>query len=88
MKLDRLVSNADPGVFYGGDVQANYSISWILVHYLLHGDDGAHADAFVRYLEAEAKGEGGSAGLYHELGMSAEELEAGFLTYAKKVKTR
>ena len=57
-----------------------------MVHFLLHGDDGRHADAFARYLESEAAGKGGSAVLYEVLGSSAQELEAAVTAYAKKLK--
>jgi hypothetical protein len=82
---DLLASN-DPRRFYGGNPAFNYAASWMLVHYLLHGEDGRHRDAFTRYIEAEMRGEGGPDVLYREIGMTPEALDRAVAAYAKTVK--
>jgi hypothetical protein len=79
--------DADPQQFYGGNIELNYTSAWVLVHYLLHGDDGSHGDAFASYLESEAAGTAGSEVLYEVLESSAEQLEAAVAAYAGKIKT-
>ena len=81
-----LVSVSEPGAFYGPDLELNYTVAWVLTHYLLHGDDGAHREAFVRYIEAEAAGQGGREALYREIGMDAAELDAVLAAHVKKMK--
>jgi len=85
---EQLVSIRSPDQFYGENALLYYAASWALVHFLLHGDDGAHAEAFVDYLELEARGQGGASVLYDTLGLSAEELEAAFARHAKRLKSR
>ena len=68
---------------HGGDADLNYGLSWVLVHYLLHGDDGAHATAFVRYLERLGQGEDGPDLLFAELEISPVELDAAMARHVK-----
>jgi hypothetical protein len=81
-----LASVADPRGFYGEDLVMNYTISWVLAHYLLHGDDGGHRDGFVRYMKAESRGQGGREVLYREIGMDADALGVALQTHVKKMK--
>jgi len=81
-----LASVADPRGFYGENLMMNYTISWVLVHYLLHGNDGSHRDAFARYLAAESRGQGGRVVLYREIGMDADALGTALQTHVKKMK--
>ncbi len=82
----QVISADRPAEFYGGSVLVHYSVSWLLVHYLLHSDDGARADSFVRYLELERRGVGGADVFLSEIGMSASELDAALRSYVKTVK--
>ena len=41
-----------------------YAASWLLVHYLFHGEGGALAGPFVRYIKADLEGKGGADVLY------------------------
>ena len=75
-----------PGAFYGGEIQAHYSASWVLVHFLFHGDDDAHADAFVRYLESEGRGQGGPEAFFEALGLRRQELDAAVAAYLKRLR--
>ena len=87
--VDQFVSTAsDPRVFYGEDLLLNYTIAWVLTHYLLHGDEGAHRDAFVSYIRAEARGDGGPEAFYREIGMESAALDAAVTAHVKKMKAR
>lgn len=77
----------DPQSFYSEGANARYGISWVLVHYLFHGNGGAYADPFVRYLAIEAKGEGGPERFYETLGVDAATLDEEFERYFGKFKT-
>ena len=66
----------------------SYSAAWVLVHYLLHGEDGALRDGFARWLVLEGRGQGGPAALYRELGLNLEQLEAGATAHLKRLKAR
>jgi hypothetical protein len=78
----------DPAIFYGKGVEWRYSASWLLVHYLLHGDGGAHAEAFYRYLDRETRGEGGVPDLLTELELDALGLDAAYRAYVYRLKAR
>ena len=83
-----LTSADDPRVFYGENLPLNYTISWVLTHYLLHGDDGAHRDAFVNYIKAEARGQGGHEAFYREMGLEPAALDAAVTAHVKKMRVR
>ena len=85
---DAILRIDDPGRFYGEGATYHYALSWILVHYMLHADGGAHAPAFMKYLDAETRGEGGPEAFYKETGLTPESLDAAFKLYAKKLRAR
>jgi len=85
--LHELLDSVEPSKFYGGDLMLNYSGAWMVVHFLLHGEDGRYAEAFVRYIQAEVGGQAGPEVLYDALGTTAGELQDAFVAYVKKVKT-
>ena len=85
---DDLLQTGDGSQFYSGSVIQRYTASWMLVHYLLHGRDGMHADAFARYLGAEAEGRGDSALFAETIGLSAGELDAALLQHIDQLKLR
>ena len=58
------------------------------MHYLLHGEEGRHADAFVRYLQRAAAGDGRTAVFYEEVDLRSEELQAGLERHLKKLDVR
>jgi hypothetical protein len=82
-----VISITDPDRFYGEGALDHYAVSWALVHYLMHGEDGALANSFLRYLELEAGGEGGPEVLYREVGMPPDELESGTAGHLKGLKS-
>jgi hypothetical protein len=59
----------------------------MVVHFLLHAEDGRYAEGFARYVEAETEGRAGPEVLYEALGTDAGELQDAFIAYVKKVKT-
>jgi hypothetical protein len=86
--VEWLVEVQDPALFYGENVDFRYSTSWLLVHFLLHGEDGRHAGAFARYVTREVRGGGGRDALFEELGVTPEALDAALLSHLKQIKTR
>jgi hypothetical protein len=83
-----IISADDPSQFYGRDATIHYDLAWLLVHFLFHGDDGAHADAFVRYLRREADDGGGVDAFLGDVGLSPAELDAGVVRHLKSLKVR
>jgi len=84
--VDWVVGAQDPQNFYFQNPDLTYATSWLLVHYLLHGDDGIHATAFCSYLEQAVRGNGAPETLYATVGMDAPELEAALVAHAKRIK--
>ena len=76
----------DPATFYGESVQQHYAASWMLVHYFLHGDGGAHREGFVRFLEHQRQGQAGPEVLYRDLGMGQEDLAEKFTDHVRALK--
>ena len=72
--LDAMLRIENPTSFYGEDAPLRYAAAWALVHFLFHGDGGAHAANFVRYLALEQEGRGGADALYETLAMSPDRL--------------
>jgi hypothetical protein len=81
-----LISAESAGDFYGPRVRSNYALSWILVHFLLHGDSGAHREPFVAYLELASRGPATGERLLELLGMSSTELDAALEKHLKGMK--
>ena len=78
----------DPARFYGTDTMVSYGVSWLLVHYLLHGEQGRLAEPFARYLVRAAAGDGGPIALLAELDVEPEELQGALERHAKRIKSR
>jgi len=85
--LHELLDAVQPSEFYTGDLMLNYSGAWMVVHFLLHGEDGRYAEGFVRYIQTEVGGQAGPEALYDALGTTAGELQDAFFAYVEKVKT-
>lgn len=86
--VDDLVREEMQSAFMIEETGAKYIAAWLLVHYLLHGENGSLAGPFREYMSLEAAGKGGAEALYRTLGASPEELEAGFIAHVKKLKSR
>lgn len=81
----RIIGLDRPEEFYAQNVQFHYAASWLFVHFLLEGDDGAHRPAFERFLAANAAIGVPSGKLLDELGLEPAEIDAAFLRHARKV---
>jgi hypothetical protein len=84
----RLLSIENASEFLGDRAYENYALSWAVVHYLLHGEEGARAEAFVRYIELERQGRRRPEALLQELSMSFEELQAAVALHLETIKVR
>lgn len=84
----RLLDASDPDSFYGRGVEDNYALSWLLVHYLFHGDDGAHAATFVEWITARETDDAGGDVILAKLGMTERELDAALLAHTRSIKVR
>jgi hypothetical protein len=58
-----------------------YGASWTLVHFLLHGERGKHAEAFRQYAAYEARGKGGPETFHRIFGDDLTALEAAWHQY-------
>jgi len=61
------------GKFESLDADTAYGLSWILVHYLINGEEGRLAEPFTRWMLG-TMGSGKDPGLAAALGLSVEEL--------------
>lgn len=61
--------------FYTGNILTNYSIAWMLVHYLMHADGGAHRGAFLTFIDEAREAEVPASRLAELAGMSLGELQ-------------
>jgi hypothetical protein len=84
----RVVSLDQPAEFYGADVTLNYAASWVLIHYLLHGDDDTDARAFRQFVALDAEGRATPQLLFDELGMTGAELDDALRRHLKTIKVR
>jgi hypothetical protein len=83
-----VISITDPGIFYGEAAGSHYAASWLVVHFLMHGDEGQHQEGFIRYLEKVARGEMDEESLFSAVRMSRRGLEDAVTAHAKKIKAR
>jgi hypothetical protein len=60
----------------------------VLVHFLLHGDDGRHAGTFREYVRQDAEGRAEPSELLAALGMDAPTLDAALLRHVKTIRVR
>lgn len=79
-----------PERFYdSSDARGNYALAWVLVHYLFHGDDGTHADAFASFLRAaQETGDTGQDALLEALALTDDELAKRVVRHAKGMRVR
>lgn len=73
----------DPLTFYSDARDLHYSLSWLFVHYLRHGDPAWEEGAFPRLALYIAEGYGSEEAIRAAYGLSLAELEPGFVTYAR-----
>ena len=74
---------AAPGdaLWTGAPSARSYGASWTLVHFLLHGERGKHAEAFRQYAASEARGEGGPVTFHRIFGEDLTALENAWHVY-------
>jgi len=84
VQLDSLLGSAGRSGFLGGSVERKYAMSWLLVHFLLHGKDGSYREPFMRYMRDEIRGDGSLDRLLEELGADLERLEREFRAYVMR----
>ena len=78
----------EPGEFYGGNVDLHYGTSWLLVHWLLHGDGGRYAERFTQFIETERNGADERPDLLRILGIDPLGLDAALRSHAKNMRFR
>ncbi len=74
----------DAAAFYGNPGW-NYGASWVIVHFLLHGNEGRYADTFAAHLDAERQGLGGADKLLESLEMDREAMEAALARHLRRM---
>jgi hypothetical protein len=67
----------------GSDSPRRSAQAYALVHYLMHGDGGAHRDVFFRQLRQAWKGKSIEEDLLRALGTTQEKLQAAVKAHAK-----
>ncbi|MBI3449179.1 MAG: DUF1570 domain-containing protein [Acidobacteria bacterium] len=86
--IDEVIAIRSESEFFMNDPIDNYAASWLLVHFLLHADGGAHAAGFAAYLKHEIEGKSGPSVFYADIGMERPALVAAFKEYAGRLKSR
>lgn len=83
-EFDAITVHTDPG----GEASLAYAASWLLVHFLLHGDEGVHAATFARWLASGARGADAEDVLLGELDLTARGLAAAASQHARQSSAR
>lgn len=82
--VEVLVNMRDPAQFLSEGSLMRYTASWMLVHFLMSGEQGRHREGFMRYVAKEAAGEPGADALYGALGLDAAALQKAFEAHVKR----
>ncbi len=83
LTLEEVVSS-DPSTFYGDRASLYYGTSWLLVHYLRHGDPAWEKENFPTLVLYLAEGYPGVEALAASHRRPLAELEEGFIEYVRK----
>ena len=75
------IFNAGPEIFYGEKRDLYYPMSWFLVHYLRHGEEGWRESNFPTFLTYVAEGFPAGPAFERAYGRSVEAMEASFRDY-------
>ncbi len=78
---DLLAMNRE--TFYGGDVTLHYALSWLLVHFLRHGEPGWADEQFPTLVLYLTEGYPAAAALETVYGLSPQELNRPFQEYVR-----
>jgi hypothetical protein len=84
--IEGLVWIRDSSRFYSGNPDVNYGLSWLLVHYLMHADDGQHTVALIAYIDQLRAGVNAPGELFEALGMTGVQLDQALIEHAKSIK--
>ena len=79
------VAAANRSEFYGKDWPLYYGTSWLLVHFLRHGEESWQGQPFSRLVLYLAEGYSGADAIEAAYGQTLAELEPTFLEYIKKI---
>ncbi len=85
LPVDLLIRIREMSDFVSEEPAMRGMAAWNLVHFLMQGDSGRHRGAFARYVEAEARGEGGAETLYRLVGMGPEALQEAARAHARRL---
>lgn len=77
--------DAAPEVFYGEEVGMHYALSWLLVHYLRHGEPGWAGEEFPALLLYLSEGYPAEAVLEEVYGRGPAEMDAAFQSYVRSL---
>jgi TonB family protein len=83
LQLEELLG-ADRATFYSEKIHLFYTQSWMLVHFLIHGEEGWAEEEFPRFLLYVAEGFRPDLALRQTYGVGPEELEARYRRYCEK----
>ncbi len=82
ISVETLLSEG-PASFYHGPVALHYGLSWLLVHFLRHGEPGWETGAFPALVLYLAEGYPAEAALEAAYGKTAKKLERPFEKYVR-----
>ena len=68
------------------DTDISYGLSWLIVHYLITGDQGAHREKFESWLLTDARAGDGDS-LLRALGTSEDALQGALEKHRKKMRS-
>lgn len=86
--LDDITGITSRQQFYGTGVLDRYIVSWLLVHFLLHGEGGKYSPALFEYMKLDLQGRSGPDVLYDLLELTPMELQEKLVEYAENLKPR
>ena len=83
LSVEGIVS-ADRETFYGENMGLYYAQSWVLIHFLRHGEEDWSAGAFPQFLLYVGEGYRADVALQTAYGLDASSLEAPYREYARR----
>jgi len=81
-----LLNMTDPREFYGERGHVNYTASWALTHYLLHGEEGRYRAAFIRFMKLDPALIRGAEPLLEALEVDGPSFESGYERHTRKMR--